>query len=312
MGLLTTAHYRDQLFGALRLARTSIRLASAYITVPGIEAILQPLTGENVCVRVLARWDAHDLASGASDLEVYETVIAHGHEFFINPRLHGKFVLIDDFRLFIGSANITASGLQLGIQGNLECGTEMAPSETDIAVVQDFFVGATLMTPPLYEAIRQFIGSMKSALPYGGVMFPASIMEQLLSAVEGLWVRELPWTTDPLLIANDSLDAAHDRLLLRATPEVFTSVEQMGHYFEETRCCRWLIAKLRENGGQLYFGAVTVFLHDALLEDPKPYRKDIKMLVRNLFMWASITLPQRFVADAPNHSQRITLVASDV
>jgi hypothetical protein len=265
-----------------------------------------------VSVKVLTRWDAHDLASGASDLEAYESVIARGYNFFINQRLHGKFVLIDDARLFIGSANVTASGLQLGIQGNVECGTEVVPSGPDISMVRGIFADATPVTPPLYEAIKQFIDPMKATSPYGAVMFPASIMVQLQSSVDGLWVRELPWTDDPLLVTNNDPDATHDRLLLSASPEVLTSVAQIGPYFEETRCCRWLVAQLCENGGQLYFGEATALLHNAFLEDPKPYRKDVKMLMRNLFIWASTTLPQRFVTDAPHHSQRIMLVASDV
>ena len=85
------------------------------------------------------------------------------------------------------------------------------------------------------------------------------------------------------------------------------TVEELGPLFERTRCCRWLTAELHTHGGQLYFGEATELLHNALLEDPKPYRKEVKLLLRNLFAWAAATLPQRFVLDAPHYSQRITL-----
>lgn len=309
MGMITTTQYRDTLFEALRHARENIHLASAYITAPGIEAILQRIEKKNASIKVLARWDAHDLASGASDIEVYEKLRMRGYPFYINQRLHGKFALIDDDHLFIGSANFTASGLQLGIRGNEECGTVFKPNTADIAMVRNIFDDATQVTPSLYEAIRQFIDSVEPDSPYSAVIFPVSIMEQFHSSIEGLWVRELLWTDDPLLAAIDDPDVVHDRLLLNVTFESTPSVEWMGSRFQEMRCCRWLLAKLREHNGQLYFGEATALLHDALLEDPKPYRKDVKILLRNLLTWAKITLPQMILVDAPQHSQRIRLIS---
>lgn len=307
MELLTTSRYREYLFGSLQRANASIWLASAYITVPGIEPILDLLESQTVQVKVLARWDSRDLVSGASDLAVYEIVSARGFEFFINQRLHGKCTLIDDAWLFIGSANLTASGLQLGIHGNLECGTMMKPSEADRATILDMFAGSVRVTPSLYLDIKNFIVPLFGASERRDVVFPAFIMEQLQSSLEGLWVRELPWTEGPETVFRDEPDARHDLMLLNATLEQPETIEEFGALFEHTRCCRWLITQLRDHGRQLYFGKATELLHNALLEDPKPYRKDVKVLLRNLFAWAAATLPHRFVVEAPNYSQRISL-----
>jgi hypothetical protein len=306
MELLTTSRYREYLFEALRGANASIWLTSAYITVPGIEPILDLLGSNAMHVRVLARWDARDLVSGASDLEVYEIVSARGFEFFINQRLHGKCALIDDARLFIGSANLTASGLQLGIQGNLECGTMMEPSEADCATVRELFADSVLVTPLLYLDIKSFIVPLLSSSEQRDIVFPAYIMEQLRGSVEGLWVRELPWTEGPQSLSQDDPDARHDLMLLNAVLGASPTIEEFGALFETTRCCRWLTCQLRIHGGQLYFGEATELLHSALLEDPKPYRKDVKLLLRNLFGWSALALPHRFVVDAPRYSQRIT------
>ena len=249
-------------------------------------------------VRVLARWDARDLVSGASDLEVYEIVSARGFEFFINQRLHGKCALIDDARLFIGSANLTASGLQLGIQGNLECGTMMEPSEADCATVRELFADSVLVTPLLYLDIKSFIVPLLASSEQRDIVFPAYIMEQLRGSVEGLWVRELPWTEGPQSLSQDDPDARHDLMLLNAVLGASPTIEEFGALFEATRCCRWLTCQLRIHGGQLYFGEATELLHNALLEDPKPYRKDVKLLLRNLFGWSALALPHRFVVDA--------------
>ena len=46
-------------------------------------------------------------------------------------------------------------------------------------------------------------------------------------------------------------------------------------------------------------------LHNALITDPKPYRKDVKQLLSNLLqMIIAIDMPEIGV-DRPNHSQRI-------
>jgi phosphatidylserine/phosphatidylglycerophosphate/cardiolipin synthase-like enzyme len=63
-------------------------------------------------------------------------------------------VLIDDGQLFVGSSNLTASGLQLGIQGNLECGTMMEPTEADRATIRDLFDSSVRVTPSLYLDIK--------------------------------------------------------------------------------------------------------------------------------------------------------------
>jgi hypothetical protein len=307
MELLTTSRYREYLFDALRGANTSVWLAAAYITVPGIEPILDLLGSTAIQVKVLARWDSRDLVSGASDLEVYEIVSARGFEFFINQRLHGKCALIDDGQLFVGSSNLTASGLQLGIQGNLECGTMMEPTEADRATIQDLFAGSIRVTPSLYLDIQSFIVPLLTASERRDIVFPASIMEQLQRSVEGLWVRELPWTEGPRSITRDEPDARHDLMLLNLGLGASPTTEALGSLFERTRCCRWLTSQVRDHGGQLYFGEATELLHGTLLEDPKPYRKDVKLLLRNLFAWAAATLPSRFVVDAPHYSQRISL-----
>ncbi len=308
MELLTTSHYREYLFDALRGANASIWLTSAYITVPGIEPILDLLESKATHVRVLARWDSRDLVSGASDLEVYEIVSSRGFEFFINQRLHGKCALIDDAQLFVSSANLTASGLQLGIQGNLEYGTMIEPSEADCATIRDMFANSILVTPSLFHDIKAFIVPLLTASERRDIVFPASIMERLQSSVDGLWVRELPWTEGPQSISQDEPDARHDLMLLNAVLGASPTIEELRPLFETTRCCRWLTSQLRTHGGHLYFGEATELLHNALLEDPKPFRKEVKILLRNLFAWAA-ALPHTFIVDAPHYSQRITFAA---
>ena len=69
----------------------------------------------------------------------------------------------------------------------------------------------------------------------------------------------------------------------------------------------WLLDQLVENNGELYFGGLSSILHDSLVTDPKPYRKDVKALLSNLLqLIISLDMPEIGV-NRPNHSQRVFL-----
>lgn len=49
----------------------------------------------------------------------------------------------------------------------------------------------------------------------------------------------------------------------------------------------------------MYFSQLTAELHDALVEDPKPYRKDVKAHIANLLAWAQALRMEEVVIDKP-------------
>ena len=72
----------------------------------------------------------------------------------------------------------------------------------------------------------------------------------------------------------------------------------------------WLLNLLESEGGEVYFGRVSSLLHDNLLDDPVPYRSEVKKLVSNIYSWIELLTPHRIslIVDTPNHSQRISLI----
>ncbi len=69
----------------------------------------------------------------------------------------------------------------------------------------------------------------------------------------------------------------------------------------------WLLNVLKENDGCMYFGAISEKLHNSLVSDPKPYRKDVKQLLANLLSMIKILNMDEIVIDRPNYSQRVRL-----
>jgi hypothetical protein len=70
-----------------------------------------------------------------------------------------------------------------------------------------------------------------------------------------------------------------------------------------------LIDLVEKRGGEVYFGALSAALHDWLVEDPAPYRREVKVLVKNIYGWVANLSASSIglCVDRPNHSERIRL-----
>ncbi len=78
--------------------------------------------------------------------------------------------------------------------------------------------------------------------------------------------------------------------------------------FLETRIWQWLKHKLDTTlNREMYYGQLSAELHNSFLDDPKPYRKDVKGLLTNLLNWSAILCYDFVTIDRPNHSQRIRI-----
>ena len=69
----------------------------------------------------------------------------------------------------------------------------------------------------------------------------------------------------------------------------------------------WLLNVLEQNDGVMFFGELTTKLHEAVVSDPKPYRKDVKTMLANLLSIIEELSMEEIVIDRPNYSQRVRL-----
>ena len=69
----------------------------------------------------------------------------------------------------------------------------------------------------------------------------------------------------------------------------------------------WLLTTLKENNRCLYFGKKKKKLHNALVSDPKPSRRDVKQMLANLLNLIEKLGMEEVVIDRPNYSQRVYL-----
>ena len=309
MTLLNTGKYRDELVSVVRETVRYLDIASAFITAKGLAAILIHLK-PTVKVRVLSRWRLSDLIGGASDLEVYPALRHLGIGFHVNQDLHAKTVLSDRQIIVLGSANLTSRGLHLeNSDGNIELGVRILAVDEDVVEMDRLFASSVKMTDVLFEEICASVDAFGGAPALTEPEYSTTVKALWQPSVTGLWVRDLFWSSEPNNISSAQVDSLHDAELLGVLPDQGRSSIDIDH-FRSLSSVVWLIQELTENGGELYFGSITNRLHHVLLEDPKPYRKDVKALTINLLTWCALTLPETFHIDVPHFSQRIRLTSA--
>jgi hypothetical protein len=235
------------------------------------------------------RWQVEDLLCGSSDLAVYELAKEKGFVVFMQPALHAKFLLADRTRLILGSANFTGRGLGLIPHTNTEVGILTNVDSEGLKEVESILAQSILVTPDLYDRIRTFVDRAKIPVrPVGP--YPSDVQQIIANRFTGLWVRDLPLGFTPPSLSTDSSVASD--LELEAD-------------FTRSKCVCWLRSLVATQSEEIYFGELTSSLHDTLLEDPLPYRTEVKNLTANLINWCTRLLPAEFGSDTPNYSRRI-------
>ena len=133
--LLGTEAFRNLLGEALKNAKKSVTILSAYITSTGIKWLEEQLLNKNIKCTVVTRWNKRDLAQGSSDLDCYELAKKNSWHFKVLEDLHAKVMLVDDEILFLGSPNLTGAGMSLIPVSNKEIGIKTKALEKDLYVI---------------------------------------------------------------------------------------------------------------------------------------------------------------------------------
>ena len=71
----------------------------------------------------------------------------------------------------------------------------------------------------------------------------------------------------------------------------------------------WLINQIKkQENEEIYFGNLSSIIHNSLLDDPTPYRKNVKELQANLYSYIKVFLKNEIDIDVPyKKSERLRL-----
>lgn len=301
MSLLFSQEIKDQLAQELHAAISEVHIVSAYCKHNAMVFIEDYINLSVQKKKLLVRFSFHDIVSGASDLAVYEFCVEHDWEMYIRLDLHAKTYIFDKIRCIVGSANATSRGIGLINNPNYEIAHFTEINANEMQKIDDLFESAVLMTDELYHKMKNNLNTKTIGDISENDNWDDDILKMFIPKVNVLFTYEFPNCTSLSNLKGDSLEF----LMLKPGWDMKT----LKTVFMSSNAFIWLEETLEKSeNNELYFGALTALLHDTLINDPRPYRKEVKELLANFLNWIDELNIEKIIIDRPKHSQRIRLV----
>ena len=282
----------------LNNAVSSVQIITAYCKTASFNLLNSYISNEVTARRLLVRFRLEDILKGSTDFDLIEDAYKLGWKVYIRFDLHAKTYVVDNKRGLVGSANATNSGLGIRNPGNMEMATLVDIEEKDIEKIDKLFRDAILVDDKLIQQMKNQLISIDTLHGAEGYIWDPQITSLFKPKVETLFSYELP----------DKSEYEYNEFIpfLDIT---FENDEKMKESFRWSNAYLWLLNVLKDHNGCMYFGELSSELHNAVVSDPKPYRKEVKMLLANLLELIQSLKMNEIIIDRPNYSQRIQLVS---
>lgn len=298
MSLLFSNEILDSVKKELRSATNSVQIITAYCKTSSF-LYLNGCIDESVHNKnLVVRFRLDDIVKGSTDFDILEIALRNGWNVYIRFDLHAKTYIVDNKRGLVGSANATNSGLSIGKSGNMEMATLVDIEDKDIEKINKLFNDAILVDNDLLEKMKIQIESLSVNEKKETCIWDSTITTLFNPHIDTLFSYELPEEFD----LQDGeyfsfLDETYDG-----------NLEKIKESFRWSNAYLWLLNILQENEGCLYFGELTEKLHNAMISDPKPYRRDVKKMLASLLRLIEELEMKEVEIDRPNYSQRIQFI----
>jgi len=286
-------------------AKVEILLISAFITSDIVSKVYENIHKE-VKITAICRYQKQDLLFGSSDLQSAKIILENGGRILRNPSLHAKLFMFDKDTLLFGSANLTNRGMGLAKDCNIECiSSPTRASSTDIFFVNSLIETSQIVDNRLLDELQDQLDS-NAATEYDEEKF-----NKISSKLDGIFTNDLPFSKSPdnIIDNEDDPSSIHDLQMLQIEPREF-DMDLIKLKYVNSKIAKWLDSMIVN---QVQFGELSALIHNSLLDDPKPYRKEIKDLQRNLLNWTEYLLPEMYKIYIPDgyHSQVIKKISEN-
>ncbi|MBE0448144.1 MAG: phospholipase D family protein [Actinobacteria bacterium] len=299
--LLSAEQVKSELENEFSTAQQII-IISAYITMPAVDWLITSISRncQHVDVFIVARVTPVDVISGSTSLKALRACLDRGYNVYILHSLHAKIYLVDKKTMYVGSSNFTSNGLKIFGEGNLEALLQVMPNDKDMEFIDNILRVSIQIDIASLTKMEDFVASYEQK---PGDEIPYKWPVYISPSTDGLWVSDFPLLRlGDYVNSNDSHNEFSRILLTQKTAE-------KKELLRKTRIYSWLIDTLRsEESYECYYGKLSKIIHDALQDDPAPYRKDVKQLLSNLLEFIEMVSLEEIVVDRPNHSQRLRLI----
>lgn len=304
MSILVSQKILDRIQDELSRSTESFLLISAYCKLPLVKYFDSCIENPGIDKKLVVRFRPEDLRAGASDLDIYPYCRDHGWKLYFRLDLHAKTYVFDRLRCIVGSANATSSGLNIGGVGNYEMATACDLADHDLRALDLLLLGAVEMNDSIYDLMQASL-NVHSHNNVANINWPEEIMDMFVPDYSLLFAEDFPLCQHPVDATEEDL------FFLNLHPGA--SMEAIKAAFCNSKSFLWIYNLVRNHEEQeMYFGAISASLHNVLLNEPKPYRKDVKQLLSNLLSWIIDLDISAVNVDRPNHSQRVRYINREV
>ena len=284
-------------------------LVSPYITTSLIER-MAPLLSESE-VTVLTSWKESNLVQGSSSLDLYPICREHGWELRILNSLHAKIYATPRREMWVGSANLTASGVGPSRNPNREVLTQVDADESDWDALDALIASGTRVDDELYEAYSEWLAQQPEYSPPGFEPFVAPERETVLT----LEMMPLTFTPVELHETLSAPDSASELELAEAQRDLETFgvaySEDLDGFLDSLRprfFAKPLVRHMLDQIGEEWvrFGAMRTMMREACGGIEVVSRDDVTRFTQNLYEWVEdLDNSGGFEFGIPRHSQLI-------
>ena len=275
MAIYTAKEARIKIEKEIKQSDHDIFILSAFVTIPALKW-LEKIVPKNIKIKIAARWKLYDLISEASNIEAYKFCKDRQWSFGVDTQMHTKVYYVNK-KIFIGSSNLTSKGLGLMGMGNREFNTSLdKPENADIQKVKDQEKFIIWLDDNTFKKISdEYKKNKKNNINDNKIKFSNELSKLLSPEIEHLWINDLKKET-PEETIKDHIDNISAR-----------EIEDLKDDFIESKLFNWIKQRLIEDKKETHtnFGWLSSKLHNALIDEPPPYRKDVKLYVDILFQW---------------------------
>ncbi len=179
----------------------------------------------------------------------------------------------------------------------MEMATFVDVEQGDLVKIDRLFRDAIRVDNSLLEAMKGQISSVEQGEKQKSHKWNQEIINRFNPKIDTLFSYELP----------EAFSLTENEYFSFLDVTYTGDMETFKDAFRWSNAYLWLLNVLKENDGCLYFGSISEKLHNALITDPKPYRRDVKQMLVNLLTLIEKLGMEEVIIDRPNYSQRIAL-----
>ena len=268
-------------------------------------------------VIIVTSWRQDHLLSGVSNLDLYDVVRKYNSwRLYVNDNLHAKVYSLDLDSGFIGSANLTYSGLLDEPKSNHEVLDYSKLTTTDSENIARIIQSSILINDSNYSIYLYWFLQNKSEhlldLPKG------SVIERQMR--DWFKISSLPASISPSRIwdikvknAEPELDWGEDKAVEHDLELFEIDIKNYNDYNHFKQNLAIKVSShpfINSFAGAIdlqgmYFGRAKEWIQSNCTDDPVPYRRELTDYTDSLFNWLAELFPEDYIVERPNYSQLI-------